>query len=234
VTQIELSEHLGGKYALTGQQIATIKKGEKLFSDIGCGSCHTPKLHLNDAVFREPSSDPLHRYPNDKFMVTGYKAVDFGLDPANPVKFDITANPVIDKACPNPSGDGKHDRDEASARYPSTHHCFLQFESDRQGGAFVYLYGDQKRHDMGHGLAEAVDEFGAGPSVWRTKELWNAGNIGPWLHDGRATTLTEAILWHGGEGQQTRDAFAALSDSNKDSIIAFIKNLVVYKIPDIE
>ena len=231
VTTLELSEHLGGKYALHADQIAAIKQGEKLFDKIGCTSCHTPKLHLSNAVFQEPSADPLHRYPNDVFPVTGYKASDFGLDQAHAVKFDITANPVIEKACPRPEKNGRYE--EASWNH---HHgrCFMQFESDGHGGAYVYLYGDQKRHDMGPGLAEAVDEFNAGPSVWRTKELWSAGNLGPWLHDGRATTLTEAILWHGGEGAQTRDAFQALSESQKDSIIAFIKSLVVYRIPEIE
>lgn len=243
VTKLELSENLGGKYRLSRQEIFSIKRGEQLFGDAGCASCHTPKLHLKNSVFREPSSDPSHRYPGDKFVVTGYNSLDFGLDPAKPVKFDMTANPSLEKACPQPAGLwSDRDRGNAVGNLADTEFfggrhrkCFMQFDSDGNGGAWVYLYGDQKRHDMGQGLAEAVDEFpGTGPSVWRTKELWNVGNTGPWLHDGRATTLTEAILWHGGEGTASRNKFVQLSDGDKDHVIAFLKNLVVYSIPELE
>jgi mono/diheme cytochrome c family protein len=239
VTKIDLHNNLGGKYKLTPQEIYSIKRGEQVFAQVDCATCHVPKLHLKNTVFREPSPNPTHRYPGDLFPVTGYKSMDFGLDPAKPVKFDVTNNPVIEKACPQP--EGKRDRgwhemswgggDDRRGRK----RCFLQFESDGKGGAWVYLYGDQKRYEMGPGLAEAVDEFpGTGPSVWRTKELWNVGNTGPWLHDGRATTLTEAILWHGGEAQASRDKFAALAERDQDDLIAFLKNLVVLPMPELE
>jgi hypothetical protein len=190
---------------------------------------------LKNPVFREPSLNPTHRYPGDIFPVTGYRSLDFGLDPAKAVKFDITKNPVIEKACPDRlDNNWKYDASRNGGRRDQFD-CFLQFESDGKGGAWVYLYADQKRHEMGPGLAEAVDEFpGTGPSVWRTKELWNVGNTGPWLHDGRATTLTEAILWHGGESQASRNKFAALAERDKDHLIAFLKNLVVLPVPELE
>lgn len=240
VTKIDLHNNLGGKYKLTEKEIHSIKRGEKIFAQVDCATCHTPKLHLRNPVFREPSLSPTHRYPGDIFPVTGYRSLDFGLDHNKPVKFDITNNPVIEKNCPEPDGKRGGNRYELSwgGGKDDRHgrkRCFLQFESDGKGGAWVYLYGDQKRHDMGPGLAEAVDEFpGTGPSVWRTKELWNVGNTGPWLHDGRATTLTEAILWHGGEGQVSRDKFAALDEWDKDDLIAFLKNLVVFEVPELE
>jgi CxxC motif-containing protein (DUF1111 family) len=45
------------------------------------------------------------------------------------------------------------------------------------------------------------------------------------LHDGRARNLTEAILWHGGEGQVSRDEFAALSKADRDALLAFVNSL---------
>jgi CxxC motif-containing protein (DUF1111 family) len=50
------------------------------------------------------------------------------------------------------------------------------------------------------------------------------------MHDGRSPTLTAAILAHGGEAQTARDAFAAMSTSNKDAIVDFLKNLVLFNL----
>jgi len=86
-----------------------------------------------------------------------------------------------------------------------------------------------KRHDMGDDLAEAVDEVGTGASNFLTKELWGVGSTAPYLHDGRATTLAEAISFHGGESAGSRDNFNALSGDEQKALIAFLKNLVLYK-----
>jgi CxxC motif-containing protein (DUF1111 family) len=84
---------------------------------------------------------------------------------------------------------------------------------------------------MGPGLAEAIDEEGTGASVFLTENLWGVGSTAPYLHDGRATTLTEAILEHGGEADFTRSAFAALSLKEQQDLIAFLNNMVLYKLP---
>jgi hypothetical protein len=137
----------------------------------------------------------------DATFPSGADPVEAGLDPARPVTFDLTL-------------------DSPDA---------IPFESDGRGGALVRLYGDLKRHDMGPGLAESIDEKGTGASVWRTRELWGVGSTGPWLHDGRATTLREAILLHGGEAQDSRDRFAALRQSEQSQVIKFLQNLVLFK-----
>jgi CxxC motif-containing protein (DUF1111 family) len=105
----------------------------------------------------------------------------------------------------------------------------IPLESDGRGGALVRLFGDLKRHDMGPGLAESIDEEGTGASVWRTRELWGVGSTGPWLHDGRAATLRDAILFHGGEAQESRDRFAALRRSEQSQVVKFLQNLVLFK-----
>ncbi|MGH8551215.1 MAG: di-heme oxidoredictase family protein [Methylococcales bacterium] len=107
-------------------------------------------------------------------------------------------------------------------------------ETDANGQTVVRLYGDLKRHNMGPELAEAIDEpsgdapKGIGRSTFGTKELWGVGCTGPWLHDGRATTLTEAILYHGGEADNSRKAFKALEKSDKHALFTFLYNQVLY------
>jgi CxxC motif-containing protein (DUF1111 family) len=82
---------------------------------------------------------------------------------------------------------------------------------------------------MGRDLAESVDEIGTGKSVWLTKELWGVGSTAPYLHDGRATTLTEAILEHGGEAAAARENFERLALADQAALIAFLDNLVLFK-----
>lgn len=97
------------------------------------------------------------------------------------------------------------------------------------GRAVVRLFGDLKRHDMGSVLAESIDEEGTGASVFLTENLWGVGSTAPYLHDGRATTLTEAILAHGGEAEAARSAFQTLSTQEQQDLIAFLDNLVLFK-----
>lgn len=107
-------------------------------------------------------------------------------------------------------------------------------ETDGSGYTIVRLYGDLKRHDLGPQLAESIDEpssdapNGVGASTFGTKELWGVGCTGPWLHDGRATTLTDAISYHGGEAAQSRTAFKALDAAGKHALFAFLYNQVLY------
>ena len=89
-------------------------------------------------------------------------------------------------------------------------------------------YTDLLLHDMGEALADGRPDFRAGPRDWRTPPLWGIGlrhqvngstNL---LHDGRARNVTEAILWHGGEAQDSRDRFAGFSREERDALLAFI------------
>jgi CxxC motif-containing protein (DUF1111 family) len=80
-----------------------------------------------------------------------------------------------------------------------------------------------KRHDMGAQLAEST----GGPldRQFITARLWGIADTAPYLHDGRATTLTDAILLHGGEAQAARDGFAALSPQGRLALLAFLRSL---------
>ncbi len=102
----------------------------------------------------------------------------------------------------------------------------LRREAD--GSVFVPLFSDLKRHDMGPELDnELVEQGGIPTSHWLTRKLWGTANEPPYLHHGRATLISEAILAHGGDGQVSRDAYAALAPLDQQDIVEFLKTLRV-------
>ena len=62
---------------------------------------------------------------------------------------------------------------------------------------------------------------------WLTRKLWGFASEPPFLHHGRATLISEAILAHGGEAQEARDAFAALSQDDQAAVVEFLKTLQI-------
>ncbi|MBC8097520.1 MAG: c-type cytochrome [Akkermansiaceae bacterium] len=92
-------------------------------------------------------------------------------------------------------------------------------------------YTDLLLHDMGAELADGRQVFEAGSREWRTPPLWGIGLVKTvnghtfLLHDGRARNLTEAILWHGGEAEQSREAFRRLDRKDRDALIQFLESL---------
>ncbi|ESZ47429.1 c-type cytochrome [Mesorhizobium sp. M0062] len=99
-----------------------------------------------------------------------------------------------------------------------------------QAFQLIWPYSDFLLHDMGPGLADGQAVGDATGSEWRTPPLWGIGLTKTvngnafFLHDGRARTLTEAILWHGGEGQKARDRFAAANTADRDALIKFLES----------
>jgi len=84
---------------------------------------------------------------------------------------------------------------------------------------------------MGPGLADGFVEGRATGAEWRTPPLWGIGLTADvlgettFLHDGRARSLLEAILWHGGEARAARDAVAAMTKAERDALIRFLESL---------
>jgi len=102
----------------------------------------------------------------------------------------------------------------------------VRFRKNSNGGIRVPLFADLKRHDMGPALAETFALVDAETnSEFTTARLWGIADSAPYLHDGRATTLTEAIEFHGGEAQSVRDSFVALSDDDKIDLLSFLRTL---------
>ncbi len=205
---------------------ALIARGRQLFDAIGCASCHVPELILLDPVFEEPTLRGGGAY----FDPTLDPAAS-ALDPLRPFRFHLVRE-----------GD------------------FPRLEPSPAGGARVSLFGDLRRHRMGRQLADARDTpvgaadggslaVAGAPVVvdvltFLTPELWGVGNTGPWLHDGRAGSLEEAILLHGedappppgdlerSEAQEAREAFAALPEPDRIAVVEFLKSLLLFALPE--
>lgn len=97
--------------------------------------------------------------------------------------------------------------------------------SSLDGKMRAFLFSDLKRHDLGPALAEPRSDRGVAGNLFLTRPLWGVARSGPYLHDGRAPTLEDAVLAHGGEAQKSRDAFAALSDGDRGGIRVFLTSL---------
>ena len=104
------------------------------------------------------------------------------------------------------------------------------------GGQTIHPYSDYLLHDMGSeimgvGLNDNYVSGLARGNEWRTTPLWGIGlqekvNAHTYfLHDGRARSLQEAILWHGGEGEASKNIFKNMSKSNRSALIAFLESL---------
>jgi len=98
-------------------------------------------------------------------------------------------------------------------------------------GQTIWPYTDLLLHDMGAGLDDGVAEKGARGRDWRTAPLWGIGlaqrvngSVG-FLHDGRARSLEEAILWHGGEAAPARERFRALDPEQRRWLLAWLQQL---------
>jgi CxxC motif-containing protein (DUF1111 family) len=95
----------------------------------------------------------------------------------------------------------------------------------------IYAYTDLLLHDMGEELADHRPDFKADGREWRTAPLWGIGLLrtvnghSDLLHDGRARNVTEAILWHGGEAEKSREAFRAMGKADRDALVKFVESL---------
>lgn len=162
--------------------------GGRLFETIGCASCHTPVLVLNDPQFCEPYA----RNPAGTFN-----------DTTKSYCFDLTREgetPLLGRG--------------------------------RAGTALVRAYTDLKRHVICDAerpvyCNETLVQAGVATDQFLTRKLWDVGSSAPYGHRGDLTTLTEAILAHGGEAEGIRQNFEALSAGDRGAIVEFLESLRV-------
>jgi len=159
--------------SLSTTAVSRTNQGEKLFKDIGCTSCHTPKMHINN---------PTHVELPDTTGGAG-----------------ITLHLATDNKEPHPA-------------------------ANTDGSIDVELWSDFKRHGMGS-LADTKPFNQIGADQFITTPLWGVADSAPYLHDGRAATLSDAILKHDGEALTVRNAYVALTTDQQAEIQEFLKTL---------
>ncbi|MGJ8627402.1 MAG: di-heme oxidoredictase family protein [Sulfitobacter sp.] len=104
-------------------------------------------------------------------------------------------------------------------------------DQPEQSFQLIWPYTDMLLHDMGPALADNRPEARATGQEWRTPPLWGIGLTEQvsghtyFLHDGRARSLLEAVLWHGGEAQMQRDSVVEMSTQDRDALIAYLESL---------
>jgi hypothetical protein len=222
---------------LTATQIARINRGRQVFHEIGCAGCHIPSLSIDVPIFSEPSQNPAYR-DGDAFPA-GQSTVARGVEPRFAVSFNLTRDQP-DNHVAKPDGSAFN---------------LGALRRDGSGRAVVELFGDLKRHVMGPRLGEPVNEIAGDdvtpipidprnrhtPDTFLTENLWGVGSTAPYMHDGRATTLAEAIFEHGSgasddtsEGAPARRNYLQRTSSDKRALIAFLENLVLFKIEEEE
>jgi CxxC motif-containing protein (DUF1111 family) len=104
-------------------------------------------------------------------------------------------------------------------------------ERPEQSFQLIWPYSDLLLHDMGPGLADDLPEGLAAGSEWRTAPLWGLGLTAQvsgqftLLHDGRARSILEAVLWHGGEAQGPRDMVVSMPAEDRAALLKFLESL---------
>jgi CxxC motif-containing protein (DUF1111 family) len=104
-------------------------------------------------------------------------------------------------------------------------------DQPEQSFQLIWPYTDLLLHDMGPGLADNRPEARANGREWRTPPLWGIGLTEQvsghtyFLHDGRARSFLEAILWHGGEAQRQKDAVIDMPTADRDALVRFLESL---------
>ncbi len=176
-----------------------IERGESVFSDIGCASCHVPEMVLESRMFTEPN--PFN--PPGTFS-----------DTSQSFAFDLTRDgegPQLERA--------RRGGAIVRAYTDLKRHNLCDDETDP----------DPIRFFCNEQLAQGrPDQDGrAGTEFFLTRKLWDAGNSGPYGHRGDLGTITEAIYMHGGEARAVRDAFVARPIEDQAAIVNFLKSLQV-------
>ncbi|WP_430454265.1 di-heme oxidoredictase family protein [Rhodopirellula europaea] len=204
-----------------------VRRGEKVFSAIGCAVCHIADLQpargiYSDLLLHDMGADLQDPFPASVFQVasssfseaTGAYAARYGRDAAS------TSN---GQAYHNRSGPpGNRRRSRPRGQIPDV--------SVGIPMVIPLAYPDQPQFPRGE--INEVDlklryrsSWDAMQREWKTPPLWGVADSAPYLHDGRAKTLAEAILWHGGEASQSTRNYARLSDGQKQLLLAFLESL---------
>lgn len=191
-----------------GHTIGNVLDGEASFRRIGCQACHVSEIHPVTGLF----SDLLLHDMGEELQAPSPAPIAGLVDVKrlNAPRFDLE--------------DPRRGNSSGAAYYRSPSPSFPVPYPLAKPASPRFPRGD---------VPESIATTSVGTSVtwdtlqreWRTPPLWGVRDTAPYLHDGRAATLEEAIQWHGGEAESSRRAYMKLSRAEKDLILAFLSSL---------
>jgi CxxC motif-containing protein (DUF1111 family) len=199
VTLFQAAMAVPGRVIPADPEVAgVIRVGEARFAQIGCATCHIPRLPLtrDGWVFTEPNP----------FNPAGNRRVKDGIT----YRLDLTS-PDLPQPRLQPEG--------GVVWVPAFTDLKLHDLTDGPN--------DPNREPVDMNAPAGSDAFFQGNRYFLTRKLWGAANEPPFFHHGMYTTLREAVLAHGGEAAPTRAAFNALPSAERDAVIEFLKSLQV-------
>lgn len=183
-------------------------RGEQIFNAIGCAVCHVPEFTLNSRYFTEPNpyNPPGNLRVNDVPRVYRFDMTTQGQSP----RIDRLPGPG-QRAVIRPFTDLKrHNLNDAQTSH---------FANERIPQGMINGFAPASDFTIAP-YPRPTDEF-------LTRKLWDVASSAPYGHRGDLTTMTEAILMHGGDARESRDAFAARSPHDQACLIEFLKCLQV-------
>jgi hypothetical protein len=176
-----------------------VRIGELRFVQIGCASCHVPRLPLTNRgwVYSEPG--PYN--PSGNLQIGETK----------PISVDLTSKDLT----------GPQLGSDANGILWVPAFTDLKLHDITSGS------DDPNAEPLDQNQAAGSNQFFAGNTKFITRKLWGVGNSGPYMHHGKFTTMREAILAHSGEALQSRRSFQHLPSYEEDCVIEFLKTLQV-------
>lgn len=215
-----------------------VRAGERLFSAVGCATCHAPKLgdveglysdlllhdmgpELGDVgqygVFTPESSDPEIDDAPQVEVAGGATTPVFVQQVAVAAAPAEVAQEIVTQVAPTPPIGQVVDGPIAVATTPAPLQAQFMMGGMMGGGMM-----------MGNEFGIAPNRPKDGPASrqeWKTPPLWGLRDSAPYLHDGRAATIERAIALHGGEGTRSARKYFALSPRERMQVEAFLKSL---------
>ncbi len=234
-------EMIEPQYALQAMQ------GRVVFEQVGCIECHVPELTIDD---------PNLTIEDPREQLKAYKALRQKGLAAEPPAVPALVNPEPDGSIlpvvllyeqrraalaagkSQPAGLPGYTRNLNLNDGPAETRPRLPHAED--GSIRVPLFSDLKRHKMGADLADTLAQGTDSPGVavpgdeFVTRPLWGVADTGPWLHDGRALTLTDAILMHKGPGSEANEVIENFENLEQDAKDLLHKFLLSLRTPPLE
>jgi CxxC motif-containing protein (DUF1111 family) len=200
------------------------RAGEKTFNAIGCVDCHVADVRPAKGIFSDLLLHDMGERLQGPFPITSSSRTVVGSSSTfTPATLKIRDAPRSGTG----ASSGNYDQGGFGVSLPEPYSKGRPVKPQ-----FPRVEDTSKNMDFSSSYPSSPSSWEALQREWKTPPLWGVRDSGPYLHDGRAITIEEAIEWHGGESEDSRVAFERLSRKEKDSILSFLNSLQAPDVSD--